>query len=151
MRILLCIFLIFSLSGCGTMRTTNKSKEKFRLRDLGTIERKSPADRVYIALPLTLKDRPKDTTQTYHGKKGSRTDVTFDKDGNVTNILTDCPEVSELEQKNLELDYSRREKETERQFNMELAKIAQSTILWLGGIFAVAWVFKGLLGRIIHN
>jgi hypothetical protein len=141
--------LIFSLAGCGSTRTTSKSNEKFHLRDLGTIERKAPADRVYIALPLTPKDRPKDTTQTYHGKKGSKTDVTFDKDGNVTNILTDCPEINELEQKNLELDYSKREKDSERQFNIELAKIGQSTVLWLGGIFAVAWLLKGIVNKYI--
>lgn len=147
MRILFCIFLIFSLAGCGTIRSTSKSNEKFHLRDLGIIERKAPADRVYIALPLTPKDRPKDTTQTYHGKKGSKTDVTFDKDGNVTNIITDCPEINELEQKNLELDYSKQEKDSERKFNIELAKIGQSTILWLGGIFAVAWVVRGIFSK----
>tara|TARA_R110002050_G_scaffold69507_2_gene150335 strand:+ start:17818 stop:18261 length:444 start_codon:yes stop_codon:yes gene_type:complete len=143
----LCIFLIFSLAGCGTTRTTSKSKENIKLVDRGVVERSAPGERVYITIPATPNERPKNETKTFSGEKGSRTDVDFDKDGNVTKIVTDCPEVNEREAKNLELDYSKKEKDSERQFNIELAKIGQSTILWLGGIFAVAWVVKGIFTK----
>lgn len=147
MRKLLIICLTISLAACGTTRNVSKTNERIKLVDKGVVQRTAPGERVYITIPATPNERPRSQTKTYSGEKGSRTDVTFDQDGTVTNINTDCPEINELEQKNLELDYSKQEKDSERKFNMELAKIGQSTILWLGGIFAVAWVVKGIFAK----
>lgn len=145
MVFLWCILL---LTACST-RKVERTKERIKLVDKGTIERTAPGDRVYITLPATPNERPKDTTRNYKGEKGARTDVDFNGSGTVTGIRTDCPEINEWEQKNLVLDYDLKEKNIERTFNEMVIKEIKGLLLWMTGIVSMAWVVISIARAII--
>lgn len=135
------IILLLFFSSCAT-RKVQLQKEKIHFVDKSIIETKSPGDKVFITLPNTPKDRPKAITKRYNGEKGAKTDVTFNDAGTVTSINTDCPEVNEKEERDIAYERSTKEKASERVFNMNLAKLASKTIIWIGLFFSLAWVAR---------
>ena len=139
------IFVVALLLSCCATRKVNKDNTKIHLVEQARIERKAPGDRIYIEYPRTPNERPKGMTQTNKGSKGAETRTTFDETGTITRIETDCPEINEIEQRNRELDYQKKEKDSERSFNTEIAKLGSKTLIWIAAIFAVAWVVKGLV------
>ena len=141
------IIALLSLSSCAT-RKVNKTRENLKIIDRGIVQTTSPGDKVYITIPAKPNERPKATTQTYTGNQGASTDIDFNEEGKVTAIRTDCPEIDKLEQKNLQLDYDYREKNSERAFNEMAIKTGKSTLLWMTAIISLAWVARGwVLGR----
>lgn len=143
----LAISLITLATGCATRRV-EKSQERVKLFETSQIRRTAPGDRVYIEMPRTPNERPRSTTKTYRGARGAVSDVVFDSVGQVSAIRTDCPEIDEHEQRNTELEYELRTKNSERSMNVELAKTAKSTFIWLAIIFATAWVLRGLTANV---
>ena len=113
MKKYLIIFALFLLASCGARKST-VHKERIKIFETSEITRKAPADRIYIELPKTPNERPKATTKVFKGEKGATTEVTFDSVGIVTKIVTDCPEVDELEKRNRELTKVIKDKEVER-------------------------------------
>ena len=144
--ILVLLLAAMTFNGCAT-RKVNKDNTKIHLVEQARIERKSPGDRVYIEYPRTPNERPKGVTQTNKGTKGAETRTTFDQTGTITRIETDCPEINEIEQRNREWDYKKKEKDSERSFNTEIAKLGSKTLIWIAGIFAVAWVARGFIKK----
>lgn len=144
MKKLLIILLLVLISSCKT-RKVELTKDKIHFVDRSVIERKAPADRVYITIPAKEPQRPKAITKTYDGKKGARTDVTFDDDGKVVNIISDCPEVDEKEERDIKYQRDLKLKQIENTFNLDVAKLGSKTIIWVGFFFALAWVARAVV------
>jgi hypothetical protein len=137
------IILVILVSSCGLLKDKKKEKTKeiIKLIDRSVMTETAPGDRVNVWLPYPLPNpkRPKNETRTYKGNSGATVDVGFDSTGVVNNIIADCPEVNKATQKNIELDYSLRERKQESSMNVELAKIVGNRLVLVGLFFAVAW------------
>lgn len=135
--------MILLLSGCLSSRKVSKMEDKFKGFENTTTQRKSPGDKIYIEIPRTPNERPKSETVTYIGDKGATSKKTFNESGYVVTDLIDCPEVDEIEQKNLEWERDQSSKQTERAFNIALGKLISNTLIWISVIWAIAWIIKG--------
>lgn len=140
------IILLFFFSSCAT-RKVQLQKERIHFVDKSVIETKSPGDKVFITLPNTPKDRPKAITKRYEGNNGAKTDVTFDENGNVTSISSDSPEINTRSENDIKYEQMTKDKQSQRQFNLGLAKIISKTCIIIGFFFAVASVFKAYVRR----
>lgn len=147
-RRIFILFLPLFMTGCGLLknRTVDKTNESVKLIDRTVVETTSPGDKVYITIPALEPERPKSETKTYQGSNGAVTDVDFDDTGTVTGIRTDCPEVTEKEMRDIELDYGLKTKEVESKANIELAntigKWTAITLIPIGFFFALAYYLK---------
>ena len=135
---------ILTLGSCAT-RKVEKERKRIQLMDKGTIEKKSPGDVIFIPAPRVPNDRK--PVELYSGQKGATARLNFDEGGVLRDGIINCPEIDELEQKNLELDYTSREKKSERAFNEMALKEIKSTVIWLTLIISLAWVARGFILR----
>lgn len=150
MKKIVVILIVALLHGCGVLkdRRVNKTNERVRLVENKTLSEKAPGDNVTIMLPYPLSNpnRPKATIQETKGKYGATVKTQFDSIGMVNRIDVNCPEIDKVEQHNLDLDYSLREKEIEVKANIELANVIGKwlaiTFIPIGGFFALALYFK---------
>ena len=153
MKKAITILILVTLNGCGLLKDRNVeiTKDKIHYLDRSVIETTSPGDKVFITIPATPNTRPKETTVRYDGDKGAKTDVTFDKDGTVTSISSDCPEVNEREERDIEFQRQTKLKDIDSQFNLELADKISSTIIWcsviLGFFGSIAWVARAYVTK----
>ena len=142
---LFMLLVAILMSSCLSTRSTSKQRDKVKLMQVSSIERKAPGDRVYMEFPRTPKERPRDTTRTYHGQRGARVDVGFDSTGQVNTVLADCPEVDERELRETEFHRNLRLKETERKMDIELVNAIGGKLIWIAAIFAVTWLARGFI------
>lgn len=149
MKKLLLIFIVVLFNSCGMLksRSVDLQKQKVHFIDKSVIETTAPADKVFITLPATPKDRPKATTKRYEGSDGLKTDVTFDKDGNVTSISSDSPAKKVIQENNIESQIEIKTKLIDNEFNLEIAKIASKTTIWLGVILGIAWIVRAFIKK----
>lgn len=147
MKKLFLLLLILLLTGCLSTRKVSKTEDKFKGFETSTIQRKSPGDKIDLVFPRTPKDRPKSTTETYTGDNGATSKKTFDESGYIVRDEIDCPEVDEIERRRREWEHEQSMKESERAANIELANVVGNKLILIFGIWAVAWLVKGLLTR----
>lgn len=92
-------------------------------------------------------DWPKYETVIYRGEKGATASLNYNTEGFLENSVINCPEIDELEQRNIELDYKKKEKDSERNFNMEFGKLIRGTLLGMTLIVTLGWVAKSFISR----
>jgi hypothetical protein len=143
--ILIFVFAIFA-SSCKT-RSVELTKDKIKYLDKSIIERNAPADRVYITIPATPNERPVSQTKSYKGNKGAITDVVFNEKGEVTTIISDCPQVNEKEQRDIAYERNLKLKNIDHTFNLEAGKMMSKTIIWCFGLISLAWVGRAFVFR----
>lgn len=129
---------------CLPTRTVTKTIRDVTEIQTGVIDRQAPGSTIIIEAPRTPDTRVIDTTIIYRGDHGSTTTVDYGEDGEIDKIVSDCPEVSEREKYDRETEIKSREKVSERVFNEFLVKEGKSTILYLGGMFCIAWAIVGI-------
>lgn len=138
MRTALLYILIIFFCSCGA-RKSRGEKTDIKILEKKDIQVTAPGDRVYISLPQ--KERPRREQKVYSGKAGATTVVTFDDNGIVTHILTDCPPVQTRDRMIKDLEQRLREKEVDREEAVGWKGFFWSfTIGFLLGI--IVWVTK---------
>lgn len=142
MRFLTYIFIVLFLGSCATRKVEN-TKTRLAMVDRGTVERTSPGDVIFLPAPRIPNERK--PLEVYKGERGAKASLSFDENGALIGGVVNCPEVSELEKKNLELDYQNREKNSDRAFNEMALKEIKSTVIWLTLIVSLAWVARGFV------
>jgi len=141
--IIILLFAIFA-SSCKS-RKVELTKDKIKFLDRSIIERKAPGDRVYITIPATPNERPVSQTKTFKGNQGAITDVVFDKNGQVTTIITDCPEVDEKEQRDVAYERNLKLKNIDHTFNLEIGKLISRTFIWGFVLLALSWIGRAFV------
>lgn len=139
MKKVLILSIVLVMSSCLSTRTTSKNKKDLKISETGIIDRKAPGDVIILPAPLTPKDRPKAKTETYKGRKGATATITYDEEGFIKDGRIDCPEISEVEKYDREMNLKEYDKQTKRELNKLIIKEAKSVILWLGAMFCIAW------------
>lgn len=143
---LLAVLLMLAVSGCST-RKVEKRNDRIKITEKGTIDRKIPGDHVSYEFPKSPKDRPRSRTETYRGKRGASVEVPFDSTGNATGFAADCPDITERETYDREMDYKLKLKQTERAFAEMAIKEGKSLLLWMTAIISAAWVIRGFFKK----
>lgn len=148
----LIIILIVSSSffSCSiSSRAVKKDRGGFKIQDNSVVETKKPGDIIVFNAPKIPKNRPKDTTITYHGKKGAKAITNYDEEGFVSSQIINCPEEEETKRLNITSELEYRIKESERKANIELVnaigKWLSVIMIPIGFFFAAAFVIRGYI------
>lgn len=156
---LACLLMVIA-SSCST-RKVETSKERSKVFERSKSERTAPGAQIVhfpptIAYPLPENPYPRKTSESkirqtaikdtvINGPNGATATVSYHPDGHIRGFVMDCPPVSEKTESERSEERRIKERQSEREMNVEIAQQAKQTVWGLGLIFAIAWVVKGLI------
>ena len=144
MKRLLLFIVLLVMGSCLPTRTVTKTIRDVSEIQTGVIDRQIPGATIIVEAPRTPDTRVIDTTIIYRGDHGATTTVDYGADGEIDKVISDCPEITEREKYDRETETKIRDKTSKREFNEFFIKEAKSTVLYLGGMFCIAWAIVGV-------
>ena len=156
---LACLLMVLA-SSCSTRKVESR-KERSKVFERNKSERTAPGAQIVhfpptIAYPLPENPYSRKTPESkirkpvvkdtlIKGENGSQMRIFFNPDGSYKGSICDCPNVNETTESERSEERRTKERQSEREMNVEIAKQAKHTVWGLGLLFALAWVVKGLI------
>ena len=132
---LLTLFFILLLNSCDIQKNATKSKTDSALKDNLEIKRFRQGDSVSYRPNRMPGVFYRDTTIYRITKNNTRLETVYDSDGNIRDINCYAAQIEELTRRNIELEQSKKEKESSK-----TEKFDSSFILYfMGGIVLIVF------------